>query len=52
MPEKGLSTEGEIQSALAELPGWKQQGKAIFKTYDLKGFKAACAHLLPAKHAK
>jgi 4a-hydroxytetrahydrobiopterin dehydratase len=43
MPEKGLSTEGEIQSALAELPGWKQQGKAIFKTYDLKGFKAAMA---------
>jgi 4a-hydroxytetrahydrobiopterin dehydratase len=43
MPEKGLSTDGEIKSALAELPGWKQQGKAIVKTYDLKGFKAAMA---------
>ena len=43
MPEKGLSTEGEIQSALKELPGWKQEGKAIVKTFDLKGFKAAMA---------
>jgi 4a-hydroxytetrahydrobiopterin dehydratase len=43
MPEKGLATEGEIQSALKELPGWKQQGNALVKTYDLKGFKAAMA---------
>ncbi len=43
MPEKGLSTEGEVKAALAELPGWKQEGKALVKTFDLKGFKAAMA---------
>ncbi len=43
MAEKGLSSDGEIRGALAELPGWKQQGKGIFKTFDLKGFKAAMA---------
>jgi 4a-hydroxytetrahydrobiopterin dehydratase len=43
MAEKGLSSDGEVKSALAELPGWKQQGKAITKTYDMKGFKAALA---------
>jgi 4a-hydroxytetrahydrobiopterin dehydratase len=41
--QKGLSSEAEIKAALEELPGWKQQGKAIAKTYDLKGFKAAMA---------
>jgi 4a-hydroxytetrahydrobiopterin dehydratase len=41
--QKGLSTDTEIKAALEELPGWKQQGKAIAKTYDLKGFKAAMA---------
>ena len=43
MAEKGLSSESEIKAALEELPGWKQQGKAITKTFDLKGFKAAMA---------
>ncbi|MCA1825347.1 MAG: 4a-hydroxytetrahydrobiopterin dehydratase [Myxococcales bacterium] len=43
MAEKGLSSDGEIQSALSELPGWKRDGKAIVKTFDLKGFKAAMA---------
>ena len=43
MPEKGLSTDSDIQSALGELPGWKRDGKAIAKTFDLKGFKAAMA---------
>ena len=44
MPEqKGLSTEAEIKAALEELPGWKREGKAIARTYDLKGFKAAMA---------
>ena len=43
MAEKGLSSDGEIQSALSELPGWKRESKAIVKTYDLKGFKAAMA---------
>ena len=43
MPDKGLSTDGEIKAALAELPGWKQDGKALAKTFDLKGFKAAMA---------
>ena len=44
MPEqKGPSSDAEIRAALEELPGWKQQGKAITRTYDLKGFKAAMA---------
>jgi 4a-hydroxytetrahydrobiopterin dehydratase len=43
MAEKGLSSDAEIQGALAELPGWKREGKAILKTFDLKGFKAAMA---------
>ena len=43
MPEKGLASDGEIQSALSELPGWKREGKTIVKTFDLKGFKAAMA---------
>jgi 4a-hydroxytetrahydrobiopterin dehydratase len=43
MGEKGLASDGEIQSALSELPGWKREGKAILKTFDLKGFKAAMA---------
>ena len=41
--QKGLSTEAEIKAALEELPGWKRDGKAIVRTYDLKGFKAAMA---------
>src|SRR5437764_3579387 len=41
--QKGLSSDAEIRAALEELPGWKQQGKTILKTFDLKGFKAAMA---------
>ena len=41
--QKGLSTEAEIKAALEELPGWKRDGKAIAKTYEMKGFKAAMA---------
>ena len=41
--QKGLASDAEIRAALEELPGWKQQGKAILKTFDLKGFKAAMA---------
>lgn len=43
MAEKKLATDGEVQGALSELPGWKREGKALVKTYDLKGFKAAMA---------
>jgi 4a-hydroxytetrahydrobiopterin dehydratase len=43
MPEKGLATDQQIEGALAELPGWSRQGKALAKTFDLKGFKAAMA---------
>lgn len=43
MPEKGLANDAEIQVALAELPGWKREGRSIAKTFDLKGFKAAMA---------
>lgn len=41
MAEKPLATEQQIAGALAELPGWKRQGNAIEKTFDLKGFKAS-----------
>ena len=43
MADKGLSSDADIQAALGELPGWKRQGKALQKTFDLKGFKAAMA---------
>src|SRR4051812_2270625 len=43
MPNQGLATDAAIQGALAELPGWKRQGNALQKTFDLKGFKAAMA---------
>ncbi len=43
MADKGLSSDQEIKGALAELPGWQQQGKSISKMFDLKGFKAAMA---------
>jgi|ERR1041384_6558223 4a-hydroxytetrahydrobiopterin dehydratase len=43
MADKGLATDQQVAGALAELPGWKRQGKAIAKTFDLKGFKAAMA---------
>ena len=41
--QKGLASDAEIRAALEELPGWKREGKAIARTYDLKGFKAAMA---------
>lgn len=43
MAEKERSTEVQIKAALAELPGWKASDKALVKTYDLGGFKAAMA---------
>src|SRR2546427_9698099 len=43
MADKGLATDNEIQTALAELPGWKRQNNSLQKTFDLKGFKAAMA---------
>ncbi|HUJ29157.1 MAG TPA: 4a-hydroxytetrahydrobiopterin dehydratase [Myxococcales bacterium] len=43
MAEKGVASDQQIQGALAELPGWKREGKSIEKTFDLKGFKAAMA---------
>ncbi len=43
MTDKGLSSDLEIQGALSELPGWKREGKAITKMYDLRAFNAAMA---------
>src|SRR3954464_10440569 len=43
MADKKLVSDADIRSALAELPRWKQQGKALQKTFDLKRFKAAMA---------
>jgi 4a-hydroxytetrahydrobiopterin dehydratase len=43
MADKKVATDAEVRGALAELPGWKQQGKALVKQYEMKGFKAAMA---------
>jgi 4a-hydroxytetrahydrobiopterin dehydratase len=43
MADKKVASDAEVRSALAELPGWKQQGKALAKEYEMKGFKAAMA---------
>jgi 4a-hydroxytetrahydrobiopterin dehydratase len=43
MSESGLLNDGEIKGALAELPGWKQQGKVLAKRYDMQAFRAAIA---------
>jgi 4a-hydroxytetrahydrobiopterin dehydratase len=43
MTDKKLASDADLKTALAELPDWKQQGKALQKQFDLKGFKAAMA---------
>jgi 4a-hydroxytetrahydrobiopterin dehydratase len=43
MADKQKATDQEIERALAELPGWKRDGKQIAKTYKMGGFKAAMA---------
>jgi 4a-hydroxytetrahydrobiopterin dehydratase len=43
MADTKLASDADVRTALAELPGWKQQGKALQKQFDLKGFKAAMA---------
>jgi 4a-hydroxytetrahydrobiopterin dehydratase len=43
MADKKVATDAELRTALADLPGWKQEGKALSKQFDLKGFKAAMA---------
>jgi 4a-hydroxytetrahydrobiopterin dehydratase len=43
MADKKVASDAEVRSALAELPGWKQQGKALAKQYEMKGFKSAMA---------
>ncbi|HXN55321.1 MAG TPA: 4a-hydroxytetrahydrobiopterin dehydratase [Myxococcales bacterium] len=43
MAESGLLSDTEIKGALAELPGWKQQGKELAKRFDMQAFKAAIA---------
>jgi 4a-hydroxytetrahydrobiopterin dehydratase len=43
MPDKARASDPEIERALAELPGWKREGKALVKAFDLGGFKAAMA---------
>jgi len=41
--EKGKATDQEIERALADLPGWRREGKALVKVFELGGFKAAMA---------
>ena len=43
MPDKGLSSDAEIENALLELAGWRREGRAIAKLFDLNSFKAALA---------
>lgn len=43
MAEEGLLNDSDVKGALAELPGWKQQGKALTKKFDMQAFKAAVA---------
>jgi 4a-hydroxytetrahydrobiopterin dehydratase len=43
MADKKLASDEEVRTALAELPGWKQQGNALQKQFEMKGFKAAMA---------
>lgn len=43
MVDEGLLTDSDVKGALAELPGWKQQGKALAKKFDMQAFKAAVA---------
>jgi 4a-hydroxytetrahydrobiopterin dehydratase len=41
--DKKTMSDTDVKGALAELPGWKSQGKALAKLFDMKGFKAAMA---------
>ena len=34
-------TDAEIQQAIASLPGWQRQGKAIQRVFEFPDFKAA-----------
>ena len=43
MADKGKVTDQEIGQALADLPGWKHEGKVLTKLYELGGFKSAMA---------
>lgn len=43
MADHGLLGPQEIERALGELGGWKREGKAIVKLFDLRSFKAALA---------
>lgn len=43
MADKGLSSDADVQTALAELPGWRREGKALVKTFDMHAFKGAVA---------
>lgn len=43
MADDGLVNDSEVEGALAELPGWKRQGKALAKKFDMEAFKAAVA---------
>jgi 4a-hydroxytetrahydrobiopterin dehydratase len=43
MADKPRATDQEIERALADLPGWRREGKGLTKLYELGGFKAAMA---------
>lgn len=41
-----LMSTGEIQNALAEVPGWDREGIAIVREFELETFSAAIAFVI------
>ncbi|MBC7633862.1 4a-hydroxytetrahydrobiopterin dehydratase [Aeromicrobium sp.] len=41
-------TDAQIEEALADLPGWSQEGEAIVKSYTFDDFAAAVAFIARA----
>ena len=39
-------TDDEIATALTELPGWRHEGDALLKTFQLKSFREAMSFLV------
>jgi len=46
--DESVLTDAELESALAELPGWSRRDDAIVKTFEFADFRAAMAFLVRA----
>lgn len=44
-------TDAQIETALADLPGWSQEGEAMVKSYEFDDFSAAIAFITTAAPA-